>query len=249
MLKLYSHRESVQRTLEQQPPAIREQVSAPPLRRLEQYMEHVPSNASSKVGRWRASDRLALELTLDRAGEQHMALMLQHQMQTEVQLQQLSELVSSTASMPDTLPATEQAPAVEDTIIAELLAEPAATAPATQPATSNERATRQAPSITPITEPEFNACPRSLRGRLTVDKLNAAIAEINQLLAKKHRDREARTRVSFSDSELRSTTHLRPDASGKATLALLKHLKRVQPLAGGGGGFTIASKATKPPTR
>lgn len=111
--------------------------------------------------------------------------------------------------------------------------------------------------LTEISPEEFETLPNHIRGRLTLEKINASIQEINKILKDKfelykipsHKlsaiqlkqmeeyeeldDEEVRGKIYFSDNDLkRESRHIKKNATGQAILALLRHSKRIKRASG-----------------
>eukprot|EP00026_Physarum_polycephalum_P012497 Phypoly_transcript_12815.p1 GENE.Phypoly_transcript_12815~~Phypoly_transcript_12815.p1 ORF type:complete len:145 (+),score=29.75 Phypoly_transcript_12815:504-938(+) len=121
------------------------------------------------------------------------------------------------------------------------------------PAASNV----QVPTIQYVTVDEFEATPKYMKGRLTLEKLNAAIEEMQKLLLAKYKilsmapakmiDKTLKKYKAYKDAETNDTKGLffltdadmaesaslrQGDATGKAVVGVLRHLKRIKDLGG-----------------
>jgi len=115
----------------------------------------------------------------------------------------------------------------------------------------------QVPTIQYVTVNEFEATPKYMKGRLTLDKLNAAIEEMQKLLQAKYKilsmtpakmvDKTLKKYKAYKDAETNDTKGLffltdadmaesvalrQGDATGKAVIGVLRHLKRIKDLGG-----------------
>jgi hypothetical protein len=114
------------------------------------------------------------------------------------------------------------------------------------------RAKNGPPPLAPLTSEEFEAVPSYIRGRLTLERVNAAVKELEELLASKYEvlampmarmnektlaafksfknqeTNETRGVFFFSDLDLPLTKHVKPDASGRALLTLLRTVGRIR---------------------
>ncbi|KAL6067840.1 Spindle and kinetochore-associated protein 1 [Balamuthia mandrillaris] len=121
------------------------------------------------------------------------------------------------------------------------------------------------PTISHITKEELDATPKYMKGRATVAKINAAIDDIQALVAKKYRllsmpankvgsrnlkkyqgfvdlqrqctDKE--DNIFFTEEDLREAANLRLDTTGKSILAVLRHLGRLKEKGGRTKRFTL----------
>jgi len=115
----------------------------------------------------------------------------------------------------------------------------------------------QVPAIQYITVNEFESTPKYMKGRLTLDKLNAAIDEMQKLLQAKYKIlsmapakmvdktlkkykqyKEAETSETkglhfLTDADMQESATLRQgDATGKGVVGVLRHLHRIKDLGG-----------------
>ncbi|ELR15605.1 uncharacterized protein ACA1_164870 [Acanthamoeba castellanii str. Neff] len=109
----------------------------------------------------------------------------------------------------------------------------------------------QIPALAPVSKEELSGCPSYIRGRITVQKVNAAIDEILSVVQEKYRilslptskmgaatrtkhqvysdqQKEAGDSVFFTDDEIKASQHVKFDATGKAILATLQSLGRLK---------------------
>jgi hypothetical protein len=117
--------------------------------------------------------------------------------------------------------------------------------------------TVQVPTIQYVTVSEFEGTPKYMKGRLTLDKLNAAIDEMQKLLQAKYKilslnpakmidttlkkyktykdaeTKETKGLYFLTDADMAESTALRQgDATGKAAIGVLRHLHRIKDLGG-----------------
>merc|ERR1711988_679071 len=127
-----------------------------------------------------------------------------------------------------------------------------------QPSTQQRSASQRSsiPQLELVTQDELDSISKYMKGRLTITRLNAAIAEINHLLYKKYtlmnkamskmsdqqvkkvkayrqqENEETRGYYFFTDQDLRDCPKLKLDATGKSILNVLRHLSRIKELGG-----------------
>ncbi|KAK4534267.1 hypothetical protein CDCA_CDCA01G0292 [Cyanidium caldarium] len=113
------------------------------------------------------------------------------------------------------------------------------------------------PTIAPVSEHELSGVPGYIRGRVTLERLHAAVEEIHAILTVKYRllarpqqqlssaqldqrcayhdmeTDETAGRFFFSDVDVRASAILKQDATGKAVLNVLRHLGRLKESRGG----------------
>jgi hypothetical protein len=115
----------------------------------------------------------------------------------------------------------------------------------------NDACFKQISSIKEVTEQELNQVPKYMRGRLTCAKVNEAVQFFNQALSKKYhlfslpeenlaqnlivKLKQLRRECNncgncqfLTEGELLTTTKFRLDSSGKLSLQVLRHLKRIK---------------------
>jgi len=122
----------------------------------------------------------------------------------------------------------------------------------------------QPPVIPYVTVDELESTPKYMKGRLTLDKVNAAIDEVQKIVDAKYKilalpiskmnDKLLKKYKVFKDMEtaetkglffiaepdLVDTAHLKQgDATGKAVLSVLRHLHRLKDLGGALKRYTI----------
>jgi hypothetical protein len=122
----------------------------------------------------------------------------------------------------------------------------------------------QPPTISYVTVDELENTPKYMKGRLTLDKINIAIHELQKLMDGKYRilslpvtkmnDKSLKKYKAYKDIEttetkgmffvaepdLVDTTHLKQgDATGKAIISVLRHLHRLKDLGGSPKRYVI----------
>lgn len=104
---------------------------------------------------------------------------------------------------------------------------------------------------------------RYMKGRLTVDKMAAALEELQAIIDSKYsilsmpvakmnekhmrrykaykdqENKETRGLYFFADSDLAEAKHVRTDASGKAILTVLRHLGRLRNARGAASRYIV----------
>jgi len=107
-----------------------------------------------------------------------------------------------------------------------------------------------------VTKDELDSTEKYLKGHLTLEKLNKAIDEIHQILEAKYKllsmsamklngemlkkyrafkdqeTKETYKQYFFTDNELKGTFTLKLDNTGRAILAVLRHLNRIKDVGG-----------------
>ena len=113
----------------------------------------------------------------------------------------------------------------------------------------------QPPQIAFVTEAELSSAPSYMRSRLNVSKVNAAISDVQRLLASKYallatpsaqvramhevekrkhaaykagETSETKGNFFFSEEDMKSLEHIRNDATGKNLIQLLRHCGRLK---------------------
>jgi len=124
--------------------------------------------------------------------------------------------------------------------------------------------TSQIPSIPYVTADELENTPKYIKGRLTLDKLNAGVEEMQKILQSKYKimatvpskmsDKMAKRYAIYkaletsetkgmhflAESDFSDSSFLKlGDATGKAVLAVLRHLHRIKDLGGTTKRFAI----------
>jgi hypothetical protein len=107
------------------------------------------------------------------------------------------------------------------------------------------------PSINHVTKEELEACSGYMRGRLSPDKINNAIDEIQSLVQEKYRilalapnkmgtttrikyntykalQQEAKGQIFFTEEDLRAAPSIKSDATGKSIMSILQTLGRLK---------------------
>ena len=128
---------------------------------------------------------------------------------------------------------------------------PLAAASSSRPASARA----QPPQIALVTEAELGTAPSYMRSRLDVGKVNAAISDVQRLLASKYallatpsaqvrtmhevekrkhsaykagETSETKGSFFFSEEDMKSLQHIRNDATGKNLIQLLRHCGRLK---------------------
>lgn len=122
----------------------------------------------------------------------------------------------------------------------------------------------QPPIVPYVSLQELESTPKYMKGRLTLEKVNAAVDELQKLVEEKYKilslpitklnDKSLKKYKVYKDMEttetkgiffvaepdLADTTHLKQgDATGKALLSVLRHLHRLKDLGGSPKRFVI----------
>jgi spindle and kinetochore-associated protein 1 len=120
--------------------------------------------------------------------------------------------------------------------------------------TSSKRRRRRRviPTIEPVTDDEFAGVPSYMRGRITCEKMNRAIEDIQNILKhkynimatpmmdmsesqvkqwktyKSHETKELTKEIFFAETDIIKTKTLKQDNTGRSILTILRHLQRIR---------------------
>jgi hypothetical protein len=128
-----------------------------------------------------------------------------------------------------------------------------------EPPTKRERKEKPSvPKLALISKAEFSGVSTYMKGRLSQEKVNNALVELQKLLEEKYKLlgrptsglsegqmkkrvkflgdelKETKGKFFFVEEDLRSGLHIKPDPSGRSTLTILRHLHRLAEVRSGG---------------
>ena len=128
-----------------------------------------------------------------------------------------------------------------------------------EPPTKRERKEKPSvPKLALISKAEFSGVSTYMKGRLSKEKVNNALVELQKLLEDKYKLlgrptsglsegqmkkrvkflgdelKETKGKFFFVEEDLRSGLHIKPDPSGRSTLTILRHLHRLAEVRSGG---------------
>eukprot|EP00696_Hemimastix_kukwesjijk_P012519 gnl/Hemi2/25753_TR8657_c0_g1_i1.p1 gnl/Hemi2/25753_TR8657_c0_g1~~gnl/Hemi2/25753_TR8657_c0_g1_i1.p1 ORF type:complete len:289 (+),score=46.73 gnl/Hemi2/25753_TR8657_c0_g1_i1:121-987(+) len=144
---------------------------------------------------------------------------------------------------------------------------------AAQPPAKRPRTAGDGPLAPPpmafVTVDELQSVPQYVKSRVTLEKLNSAVEEVRRILTEKYKllasppsrltdvsraryqaykDQETKDTAGtffFSDADVKASTVIKADASGKAILGTLKHLGRIRMVTSAGVTYWILNPSVE----